>query len=122
MAAHFKRLQLRGERSVAKVVPERIFSMAVHPSTEHTLVFAGDKRGFVGLYNLDEPDDDRCVVSWRPHTRPVSCLAIDPSNAHQVCFLPAIVPFVQKLTLQFHFIPSGLFAGPWLARLHVTRC
>ena len=31
------------ERSVAKICPDRIFSMAVHPSTNHLIVSAGDK-------------------------------------------------------------------------------
>lgn len=40
------------EDAVAKVVPTRIYSVAVHPSESSTLVAAGDKQGHVGLWNV----------------------------------------------------------------------
>jgi hypothetical protein len=49
---------------VAKVVPDRIYGMTVHPSREHLLVAAGDKQGYVGLWKVnddtvkDDNDDD----------------------------------------------------------------
>lgn len=46
-----KNLKLTEER-VAKVVKDRIFSAAFHPSTSSLLVAAGDKWGKVGLWNL----------------------------------------------------------------------
>ncbi|GAA5931603.1 Cmr1p [Sporobolomyces koalae] len=38
-------------RSIVRVVPERIYSLAVHPDTTKDLVFAGDKIGHVGLWD-----------------------------------------------------------------------
>ncbi|GAA5904023.1 Cmr1p [Sporobolomyces salmoneus] len=38
-------------RSIIKVVPERIYSLAVHPDTTKDLVFAGDKYGNIALWD-----------------------------------------------------------------------
>ena len=37
---------------VAKVVPQRIFSLAVHPTESKVLAFAGDKWGRLGLWDV----------------------------------------------------------------------
>ena len=38
---------------MAKVTPDRIFSLAIHPSAhESPLIAAGDKSGHVGLWNV----------------------------------------------------------------------
>ena len=37
---------------VAKVVPQRIFSLAVHPTETKILAFAGDKWGRLGLWDV----------------------------------------------------------------------
>jgi hypothetical protein len=42
------------ERSVAKVCPDRIYSMTVHPSSNHLIVSAGDKLGHVGIWNVND--------------------------------------------------------------------
>lgn len=38
-------------RSLVKVVPERVYSLVVHPSVTKELVFVGDKTGFIGLWD-----------------------------------------------------------------------
>lgn len=45
------------ERSVAKVVPDRIYGIAAHPRTDSLLVSAGDKSGYVGFWNVKEETD-----------------------------------------------------------------
>ena len=40
--------------NVAKVVPNRIFSMAVHPTTNKLLVAAGGKWGNVGIWDVND--------------------------------------------------------------------
>ena len=37
---------------VAKVVPQRIFSLAVHPTESKILAFVGDKWGRLGLWDV----------------------------------------------------------------------
>jgi WD40 repeat protein len=44
--------------SVAKVVPDRIYGMAVHPHRDHLLVCAGDKQGHVGLWQVGDNNHD----------------------------------------------------------------
>jgi hypothetical protein len=38
---------------VAKVVPDRIYSITTHPSSHHLVVCAGDKQGHVGIWNVN---------------------------------------------------------------------
>ncbi|GAA6059395.1 hypothetical protein JCM10212_003627 [Sporobolomyces blumeae] len=38
-------------RSIVKIVPERIYSLCVHPDKTKDLVFAGDKYGHIGLWD-----------------------------------------------------------------------
>lgn len=45
------KLSLRG---LVKTTPDRIYSLAVHPSTSKDLVFAGDKTGHIGLWDATE--------------------------------------------------------------------
>ena len=45
------KMTLRADR-VAKVVPDRIFSLAVHPTEDKTLVMAGDKWGKLGFWDV----------------------------------------------------------------------
>ena len=47
------------ERNVAKLCPDRIYSMAVHPSMNHLIVCAGDKQGHVGIWNVVDDEDSR---------------------------------------------------------------
>ena len=58
-----------------KVVKERIFSMAFHPSPQVPLVVAGDKWGQIGFLDLRPGKDDDRVFALLPHGRPVSALA-----------------------------------------------
>ena len=44
------------EDDIAKLVPERIFSLEVHPSPSRLLVAAGDTWGRVGLWDVDSGD------------------------------------------------------------------
>lgn len=57
-----KNMTFREEAVVAKVVPDRIYGIAAHPSTDQLIVSAGDKRGYVGIWNVDSRakavDDD----------------------------------------------------------------
>ncbi|KAI8503366.1 WD repeat-containing protein 76 [Branchiostoma belcheri] len=66
------------EERVAKVTPERIFSVAVHPSTTKMLVCAGDKWGRLGLWDVESQDGDDGVYLYNPHSRPINCLQFSP--------------------------------------------
>ena len=66
---------------MAKLVPDRIYSMEVHPSPTKLLVAAGDKWGRVGLWDVDA-GDDAPVATFQPHSRPVGGLRVLPSMPH----------------------------------------
>ncbi|XP_062998356.1 WD repeat-containing protein 76 [Elgaria multicarinata webbii] len=67
------------EDSVAKVVKNRIYSVAIHPSESRTLVAAGDKWGQIGLWDLDCKLEDGIHV-FTLHTQPVSCMNFSSFN------------------------------------------
>lgn len=61
---------------VAKVTPDRIYSVAVHPSRSNVIVAAGDKQGHVGIWNQTATSDEKhssCLL--RVHTGATCSLA-----------------------------------------------
>lgn len=70
LESQINNLSLDDERSVAKVTPERIYSVACHPSASRLLVCAGDKAGHLGVWNVDgesENATDDCHL-FKPHS------------------------------------------------------
>ena len=87
-------LSLDDESNVAKVVPERIYSVVCHPSSQHLMVCAGDKLGYLGIWNVDQYNTERSeptkkgkisttdgVHLFKPHSRPISSLAWNQSGS-----------------------------------------
>ena len=72
-------LQVR-ESDVAKVVPERIFSMDFHPSRSKLLLAVGDKWGSIGFFDPDAEEED-AVTLFSVHTRPIPCLHFDAHDS-----------------------------------------
>jgi WD40 repeat protein len=55
LQSHLDALSLDdAETCVAKVTPERIYSVTCHPSPHHIIACAGDKKGHVGVWNVDQ--------------------------------------------------------------------
>lgn len=73
-------LSVDDEQNVAKVTPDRIYSVAAHPSSDKLVVCAGDKQGYVGLWNVDDNTEGGEVHLFRVHHRPVCCLSWTPSG------------------------------------------
>ena len=70
---------------VAKVVPDRIFSLAVHPGEEKRLVAAGGKWGGLGLWDvLDTDSNSHGVHLFRPHSRPVNCMTFGAGDSSKL--------------------------------------
>jgi WD40 repeat protein len=63
----FSRLSIDSEAYTAKVTPDRIYSMAVAPLNHKVLVAAGDKKGFIGLWDCTPDADDAVVCNFKPH-------------------------------------------------------
>lgn len=77
-----------------KVTPERIYTMAFHPSESKPLIFAGDKMGHLGVFDAsqerptkdsndeegEEDDPDPVITTLKPHTRTISSMLITAQN------------------------------------------
>lgn len=72
--AKLKRMKI-GDDDVAKVVPERIFSLAIHPTEDKTLVLAGDKWGVVGVWEKESRRPEDAIVRC-------DCHLIAPFDCH----------------------------------------
>ncbi|ESO97818.1 hypothetical protein LOTGIDRAFT_228373 [Lottia gigantea] len=60
------------ETGIAKVVPTRVFSLAIHPMVDKLLIAAGGKWGGVGLWDVDSTDNQDGVVAYKPYVSPVN--------------------------------------------------
>ncbi|XP_068814550.1 WD repeat-containing protein 76 isoform X2 [Struthio camelus] len=67
------------ENNIKKVVKNRIYSMAIHPSESTIFVAAGDKFGQIGFWNVDCKTEEGAHV-FIPHNYPVSCMYFSPFN------------------------------------------
>ena len=77
LEAKFDALSIDNEEWVAKVVPDRIYSVSAHPSESKLIVGAGDKQGYMGLWDVDAGSASLGkdgVYLFRPHTRPISTM------------------------------------------------
>jgi len=94
------------EGGVAKVVPKRIFSVALHAGVSHILAAAGDNQGHVGL--------------WNPVRGPHSLLEAPLCNLEAcLCFWNLhIISRIHTLVLEHHFgsrtLTSFLEPSHWL--------
>merc|ERR1711997_1313150 len=74
---NLKNLKIRAEQ-VAKVVPDRIFSLAIHPTETKLLVAAGGKWGALGFWDVqDNESSTHGVQVIKHHSRPINCLTYD---------------------------------------------
>ncbi|KAI9725393.1 MAG: hypothetical protein M1828_003243 [Chrysothrix sp. TS-e1954] len=107
-----------------KITPERIYSMAFHPSKERALVFAGDKLGDLGMFDGSQPgpggkvkhengvkheeqDEDDAgededfrpkITSFKVHTRTISSIHFTPSQP-QSLYTSSYDSSIRKLDL-----------------------
>ncbi|KAJ5086855.1 hypothetical protein NUU61_008162 [Penicillium alfredii] len=72
-----------------KITPERVYTMAFHPSESKPVIFAGDKMGHLGVLDAsqekpipsdaDSDDDpDPVLTTLKPHTRTISSMMVHP--------------------------------------------
>ncbi|GAA0171784.1 hypothetical protein LIER_25740 [Lithospermum erythrorhizon] len=71
--------------NVAQVVPGWIMDVKFFPTTEKTLVVAGNKSGNVGFWNVDaEEENGNHIYLYNLHTAPVSGLVIEPFSMSKI--------------------------------------
>ena len=80
-AARLGKLRI-GETEVAKVVPDRIYSVAVLPSASSVVAAVGDRSGNLGIWNYSNQDslEENGVLAFNPHTATINALAFDPTT------------------------------------------
>jgi hypothetical protein len=80
------------DRNVAKICPDRIYSMAVHPSCRDLIVCGGDKSGHVGIWKTADTnatasseENENSVHLFKPHSGAVCALQWTGSSSSQSC-------------------------------------
>ncbi|XP_028415093.1 WD repeat-containing protein 76-like isoform X2 [Dendronephthya gigantea] len=78
------KLQVHPE-NVHKVVPNRITTMAIHPSCEKTVVCAGDKWGNVGFWDVEATNtENNGIYVYRPHIGCVRTMFFHPERNNEL--------------------------------------
>ncbi|KAM6202483.1 WD repeat-containing protein 76 [Rhynchocyon petersi] len=75
------------EDTVCKTTKGAVFSIALHPSETRTLVAAGGKFGYIGLWDLTQQPKEDGIYVFQPHSQPVSCLYFSPVNPAHILSL-----------------------------------
>lgn len=79
-------------KKFCKATPDRVYSMAVHPSVVKELVFVGDKNGRLGICDMTDPDhedeeeeDHKDAFAIQAHAKgAISGLRLAPHEPHTV--------------------------------------
>jgi len=100
---------------VAKLVPERIFSVAVHPGPR-LVAAAGDKRGHLGLWACEDREGSTHLLRY--HSRPVNCLSWDlaqPTLLLSTSYDGTVrqLDADQQVSSLLYHDPAFLAAGGW---------
>lgn len=78
------------EADVAKLTQDRIVSVMVHPSPHKVVVFAGDKSGHLGIWDVDSTDEKSGgVYKYQPHATNISKIhtyAEEPTKVYSVSY------------------------------------
>mmetsp|Transcript_19703 Transcript_19703/g.29423 ORF Transcript_19703/g.29423 Transcript_19703/m.29423 type:complete len:589 (-) Transcript_19703:262-2028(-) len=69
---------------VEKITKERIYSLAVHPSTSNIIVAAGDKAGNLGLWKLGTNGTEGMNSSFHPHRNVIAGVLFDKVDPNRL--------------------------------------
>ncbi|XP_031568169.1 WD repeat-containing protein 76-like [Actinia tenebrosa] len=67
------------ENHVAKVVPQRVYSIQFHSIQSKALLFVGDKLGRLGIWDINSKKENNIII-YEPHTKPIINMAFDPED------------------------------------------
>lgn len=85
--SYFSRMKINSSL-ITKVAPSRIFSLAIHPSADKTLICAGSKYGHLSFWDVDSKNPQGGVYVYEPHSsRPVNTVAFNINKPQQVLSL-----------------------------------
>ncbi|KAG9134271.1 hypothetical protein Leryth_026547 [Lithospermum erythrorhizon] len=96
--------------NVARVVPGKIQNVKFFPTTEKTLVVAGNKFGDLGLWNVGAAEEEGDgIYMYKPHSAPVSGIVIDPFSMSKM-FTSCYDGFIRVMDIEkemFDFVYIG---------------
>mmetsp|Transcript_1443 Transcript_1443/g.2640 ORF Transcript_1443/g.2640 Transcript_1443/m.2640 type:complete len:625 (+) Transcript_1443:121-1995(+) len=93
LSSQVEYLSVNQQECVAKVVPDRIYSVAFHPCSHKLIATTGDKNGYLGLWDIDATctesgsgsggsnDDMDGVYLFKPHSGAVNNLEWNMSGS-----------------------------------------
>lgn len=82
----FSQLSL-SSNDVIKLTPQRITAVALHPSSSRILAAAGDKNGYLGIWDADfagSDSDNDGVYTYRPHISNIAKLDFSAVHDHRL--------------------------------------
>ncbi|KAL5007829.1 hypothetical protein ScPMuIL_016635 [Solemya velum] len=73
-------------KTIAKVVPNRIYSTIFHPTEDMVLVVAGDRDGKIGLWDVKKSGSgtESGVVAYSTHSDSIPCIKFHEDLLHQM--------------------------------------
>ncbi|KAL7557277.1 hypothetical protein ACA910_016241 [Epithemia clementina (nom. ined.)] len=88
LESHIERLSVGGaslgssqaEGATTKLVPDRVYSITTHPSLDQLLVCAGDKQGYVGIWNATSRESRHEAESSDMEQHASTTISSDNSN------------------------------------------
>lgn len=96
--------------NVARVVPGKILNVKFFPTTEKTLVVAGNKFGDLGVWNVGaEEGEGDGIYMFHPHSAPISGIAIEPFSMSKM-FTSCYDGFIRMMDTEkeiFDFVYMG---------------
>lgn len=111
-------------KKACKATPDRVYSMAVHPSVDKELVFVGDKNGRLGVCDMTHPEDEdteqehKDTFALQAHGKSaISAIRLAPNQPHTVRVLRN-ADFLQtkstaaQLTRPYHSSSRPLTTAP----------
>lgn len=67
------------EQCVAKITENRITAVAIHPCTDRIIVFAGDKSGYFGMWNV-LMEGNGSICKYKTHITNINHIYANPRN------------------------------------------
>lgn len=69
---------------IARVTKERGYSLEWYPSRTKKIICSGDKRGCIGIWDVENSKEKDSVLVFDVHSRPVTCLTFSPFDSSKL--------------------------------------
>jgi WD40 repeat protein len=89
------------EHHVVKLCPQRMTSVALHPSPHKLIAVGGDKSGVVSIWDVDHTSEDSgAVYSYKPHSAYISKLLFPTVSSANMMYSASTDGTIRVLDLQ----------------------